>query len=98
MNRFGPPYGRAVTHVERYDREIARQAAKRKRRFVLVRYEDLVLQPEPVMRGLREWLGEDGSDQVLQHHEVQTARGGRLVVEGTNRIDDPIDVSRVAKC
>jgi hypothetical protein len=34
---------------------------------------------------------------VLQHHEVQTARGGRLVVEGTNRIDDPIDVSRVAK-
>ena len=28
---------------------------------------------------------------------MQTARGGRLVVEGTNRIDDPIDVSRVAK-
>jgi len=97
MTRFGHPYGRAVHHVERYDREIARQAAKHKRRFVVLRYEDLVLRPEPVLRELLDWLGEPWSDQVLQHHEVQTARGGRLVVEGTNRIDDPIDVSRVAK-
>ena len=97
MNRFGHPYGRAVHHVERYDREIARQAAQHKRQFVVLRYEDLVLRPEPVLRELLDWLGEPWSDQVLQHHEVQTARGGRLVVEGTNRIDDPIDVSRVAK-
>jgi hypothetical protein len=97
MHRFGHPYGRAVHHVERYDREIARQAAKHKRRFVIVRYEDLVLRPEPLLHELLDWLGEPWSDQVLQHHEVQTARGGRLVVEGTNRIDDPIDVSRVAK-
>lgn len=97
MTRFGHPYGRAVEHVERYDREIARQAANHKRRFVIVRYEDLVLRPEPVMRELLDWLGEPWSDQVLQHHEVQKARGGRLVVEGTNRIDDPIDVSRVGK-
>jgi hypothetical protein len=97
MTRFGHPYGRAVAHVERYDREIARQAAKHKRKFVIVRYEDLVLRPEPVMRELLDWLGEEWSDQVLQHHEVQAARGGRLIVEGTNRIDDPIDVSRVGK-
>jgi hypothetical protein len=97
MNRFGHPYGRALHHVQRYDREIARQAAHHQDRFVVLRYEDLVLRPEPVLRELLDWLGEPWSDQVLQHHEVQTARGGRVVVEGTNRIDDPIDVSRVAK-
>jgi hypothetical protein len=96
MHRFGHPYRRAVNHVERYDREIARQAAAHRERFVIVRYEELVLRPEPLLRELLDWLGERWSDQVLQHHEVQTARGGRLVVEGTNRIDDPIDVSRVA--
>jgi hypothetical protein len=98
MNRFGHPFGRAVNHVERYDREIARQAAKKPKRFVIVRYEDLVLRPEPLLRELLDWLGEPWSDKVLQHHEVQTAKSeGKLVVEGTNRIDDPIDVSRVAK-
>jgi hypothetical protein len=97
MHRFGHPYNRAVTHVGRYDREIARQAAHHKKRFAIVRYEELVLRPEPVLRELLDWLGEEWSDLVLQHHEVQTARGGRLVVEGTNRIDDPIDVSRIAK-
>jgi Sulfotransferase family len=97
MHRFGHPFNRAAVHVERYDREIARQAARHADRFVIVRYEDLVLRPEPLLRELLEWLGERWSDKVLQHHEVQTARGGRLVVEGTNRIDDPIDVSRVSK-
>jgi hypothetical protein len=98
MHRFGHPFNRAVTHVERYDREIARQAAHHADRFVIVRYEDLVLRPEPLLRELLDWLGEPWSDKVLQHHEVQKAKsGGKLVVEGTNRIDDPIDVSRVAK-
>jgi sulfotransferase family protein len=97
MNRFGHPFARAVVHVARYDREIARQAARHQDKFVVLRYEDLVLRPEPVLRELLAWLGEPWADEVLQHHEVQTARGGRVVVEGTNRIDDPIDVSRVAK-
>jgi hypothetical protein len=98
MGRFGHSFGRALNHVERYDREIARQAAKHADNFVIVRYEDLVLRPEPTLRELLDWLDEPWSDRVLQHHEVQTAKsGGKLVVEGTNRIDDPIDVSRVAK-
>ena len=50
MTRFGHPYGRAVHHVERYDREIARQAAEYKDRFAIVRYEELVLRPEPLLR------------------------------------------------
>jgi hypothetical protein len=97
MSRFGHSFNRAVRHVGKYDREIARQAAHHRDRFVIVRYEELVLRPEPLLRELLDWLGEPWSDRVLEHHAVQTGRGGRLVVEGKNRIDDPIDVSRVDK-
>jgi hypothetical protein len=95
MRRFGHKCRRAIEYVGRYDREIARQAAAHADRFVVVRYEDLLLRPEPLLRELLDWLGEPWSDKVLQHHQVQTARGGKLVVEGTSRIDDPIDVSRI---
>ena len=97
MGRFGHSYRRASVHVDRYAREIARQAANHKERFVVVRYEELVLSPEPVLRELLDWLGEPWSDRVLDHHTVQTGRGGRVVVEGGNRIDEAIDVSRVDK-
>ena len=97
MGRFGHSYRRASIHVDRYAREIARQAANHKERFVVVRYEELVLSPEAVLRELLDWLGEPWSDRVLDHHTVQTDRGGRVVVEGGNRIDEAIDVSRVDK-
>ena len=47
MSRFGHSFSRAVTHVDKYDREIARQAARHGDRFAVVRYEELVLRPEP---------------------------------------------------
>jgi hypothetical protein len=97
MGRFGHSYRRASIHVDRYAREVARQAAEHKDRFVLVRYEELVLRPEAVLRELLDWLGVQWSDRVLDHHTVQVGRGGRVIVEGGNRIDDPIDVSRVDK-
>lgn len=97
MTRFHHSFRGAVRHVERYDREIARQAARHKRRFVIVRYEELVLRPEQLMRELLEWLGEPWSDKVLQHHQVHAARGGKRVVEGRSRIDNPIDLSPVDK-
>jgi hypothetical protein len=97
MNRFGHSFNRAVIHVDRYDREIARQAARHRDRFVLLRYEELVLRTEPAMRELLDWLGEPWSDRVLEHNAVQVGRGGKLTVEGKNRIDDPIDVSRIDK-
>lgn len=87
----------ATTHYERHMKEVVRQAAKRKRRMVLLRYEELVLQPEALMRELLDWLGEPWSDSVLEHHVVQSGRGGREVVEGRNRVSDPIDVSRIDK-
>ncbi len=97
MTRFGHSFPRSVDHVLRYDRELARQAMRYPGRFALVRYEDLVLRSEPVLRELLDWLGEPWSDGVLAHHTVQVSRGGNLMVEGQNRIDDPIDVTRVTK-
>jgi hypothetical protein len=97
MGRFGHSFNRATRHVDKYDREIVRQAARYGDRFALVRYEELVLRPEPVLRALLDWLGEPWCDSVLDHSSVQVGRGGRLTVEGKNRIDDPIDVSRIDK-
>jgi hypothetical protein len=97
MRRFHLALGRTGTHWARYTGEIVRQAARLGDRFVLLRYEDLVLDPEPVLRELLEWLGEPWSDAVLQHHAVQGERKGRKRVEGKSRRDEPIDVSRVAK-
>jgi Sulfotransferase family len=97
MNRFGHSLGRATYHYLRYTKEVARQAARHKDRFVVVRYEDLVLQPERALRDLLEWLGEPWSDQVLSHHTIQANRGGKLKVEGGTRVDEPIDTSRIEK-
>jgi hypothetical protein len=97
MNRWGQSLRQATDHYRRYNREIARQAAKHAERFAVVRYEDLVLQPEPLLRELLEWLGEDWSSGVLEHHAVQAARGGRRRVEGRSLVDDPIDVARISK-
>src|ERR671914_2543005 len=85
MGRFHLALGRTGTHWSRYTGEIVRQAARHGDRFVLLRYEDLVLDPEPVLRELLEWLGEPWSDDVLQHHAVQGERKGRKRVEGKSR-------------
>jgi hypothetical protein len=97
VNRFGHSLGRATYHYLRYTKEVARQAAHHEDRFVVLRYEDLVLQPERCLRELLEWLGEPWSDKVLQHHIVQTERGVKQRAEGGSRIDEPIDTSRIDK-
>lgn len=96
MTRFGMRMGRSASHWDRYVAEIARQAARHGDRFALIRYEDFVLRPEPVMRELLDWLGEPWSDVVLEHHVVHGARAPERV-EGKSRSDEPIDVSRIAK-
>jgi hypothetical protein len=96
-SRFGYTLPRAAYHYLRYGIEIGRQAVEHKDRFTVVRYEELVLKPEAVMRELLDWLGEPWSDKVLAHHEVQPTRGGKLQVEGRVRVDDAIDTSRISK-
>jgi Sulfotransferase family len=97
MSRWGQSIRHATDHYRRYNLEIARVAVKYGDRFAVVRYEDLVLQPEPVLRELLDWLGEDWSPSVLEHHAVQGSRGGKRKVEGRSLVDDPIDVSRISK-
>ena len=93
---WGRP-SRTIEHYWRNNREIARQATRHPDRFAVLRYEDLLLHTEPLMRELLDWLGEPWSDDVLRHHTVQAQRGGETEVEGQTRVDDPIDVSRIAK-
>jgi hypothetical protein len=62
----------------------------------VVRYEDLVLQPEKIMRELLDWLGEPWSDSVLAHHEVQVERDHHRS-ESQARASEPVDSSRITK-
>jgi hypothetical protein len=96
MRRFGHSGRYAAAHNDRYQKEIARLAAVHQRRMIVIRYEDLVLEPERVMRELLEWLGEPWSDAVLAHHEVQAGREHHRI-EGQARADEPVDPSRIAK-
>ena len=96
MARFWRSVTKATYHYERYNKEIARQAAELSDRFVVMRYEELLLKTEPVMRELLDWLGEDWSDHVLQHHVVQADREHERI-EGKSRADDAIDVARIDK-
>lgn len=97
MTRWRHGIRKASWHYQRYVTELTRQAARRKRRFRVIRYEDLVLRPEAVLRELLDWLGEEWSDAVLDHHSIQGSRGEKLSVEGKVRVDEAIDVSRVTK-
>ena len=96
MRRFQQTLARAAYHYERYNKEIARQAEVVPKRMITLRYEDLLLRTEPVMRELLEWLGEEWSDSVLEHHVVQ---GGRdhVRIEGKTRPDESIDASRISR-
>jgi hypothetical protein len=60
-------------------------------RFALLRYEDLVAQPEPTLRELMDWLGEPWSADLLRHNEVQAARGAPRISAGQTRTRDPIN-------
>ncbi|MEA2170813.1 MAG: hypothetical protein QOF76_4113 [Solirubrobacteraceae bacterium] len=97
MNRWRFGLARAASHFERYTRELLRQASRFPERTVMIRYEELLLNPEPLMRELLDWLGEPWSDKVLEHHVVQSGRGGKEVVEGRNRVSDPLDIARIDK-
>jgi protein-tyrosine sulfotransferase len=96
MRRFGHSGRWAAAHNRRYSREVARLAALHPNRMSVIRYEDLVLQPEKLMRELLDWLGEPWSDSVLAHHEIQVKRDHHRI-EGQARADEPVDASRITK-
>ena len=65
-------------------------------RFTLCRYEDLVLEEEPVLRALVGWLGERWDPCMLQHHRVQREKGARGA-EGGTRADVPVEPERAVR-
>lgn len=94
--RFHHPLKKATHHYLRYNKEIARHAGMHPKRMIVMRYEDLLLRTEPVMRELLDWLGEPWSDSVLQHHVIQGERD-HVRIEGKTKADESIDASRVAR-
>jgi hypothetical protein len=65
-------------------------------RFALLRYEDLVTNAEPTLRGMTSWLREPWSDGLLRHQEVQTAKGAPRLVDGSTSTRAPIDPQRAS--
>jgi len=96
MRRFGHSSRWGVLHCRRYYKEIARLGSITHRRMVILRYEDLVLRPEPLLRELLDWLGEPWDDAVLEHHSVQGERDHDRI-EGLSRADEPIKPDRIAR-
>ncbi len=96
-DRFKYDWPKSVGHWVRSNLELLHRAPDLGDRLAVLRYEDLVLDPEPVLRELVEWLGEPWTPRVLEHHVVHTQRGTPAKVEGHTRSDEPIDVSRISK-
>jgi hypothetical protein len=91
--RFRRSIPSGVTHWMRNTRQLMYEADLLGERFVLVRYEDLVTDPESTMRALLERIGEPWADDVLHHHEVQGS--GEAV--GFTRTDRALDTASLGE-
>ena len=91
MRKFHYDLADAVTYWDRTNKEILRAGLRvDDHRFALLRYEDLVRDPEATLRELLEWLGEPWSDDLLRHNDVHAARGAPRLSAGATRTRDPI--------
>ncbi|HVT63768.1 MAG TPA: sulfotransferase [Mycobacteriales bacterium] len=91
--RFRRPIKAGITHWRRANRQLLHAGAALGDRFALVRYEDLVTSPEPVMRALLERIGEPWSATVLAHHEVQPS----IESTGFTRTDRAVDTASLTE-
>jgi hypothetical protein len=87
----------ALSYWSSTNLDMLRAARSLGTRFALCRYEDLVLEGEPVLRELMHSLGEEFSDNLMQHHVVQRDQGAPRVVDGSTSTRDPIDASRAVR-
>jgi hypothetical protein len=93
-DRFGRDLAASARHWRRSNMTMALALMRLGNQGTLVRYEDLVTSPEPVMRAVLDRVGEPWSPAVLAHHEVHTDRG-TSEAEGFTRADRPLDPSRI---
>ena len=77
--------------------EMIRAATELGHQFMACRYEDLVLEGEPVLRELMTCLGEPWSPSLLEHHRVQHEKGAPRAVDGSTVTRDPIDARRAER-
>ena len=94
LRRFDRSSAKAESHWLSATRELVRQAARVGDRMCFLRYEDLVRDPEAVLRELLTWLGEPWSDRVVRHHEVQAAT---RTAEGGTKPGEAVDPGRVER-
>jgi hypothetical protein len=95
--RFHYTFPEAVDYWRATNRAMVRAAGPLGDRFVLLRYEDLVLHREPVLRELVRVLDEPWSDDLLRHHQVQREQGAPRAAEGSTIVSDPVDADRASQ-
>lgn len=94
--RFRQSWGGAATHWVNTTTEQVQRAVELGDRLLMVRYEDLVTEPETTLREVFAWLDEPWSDRLLEHDKVHAERGTAKKVEGATRSDKPIATDRIA--
>jgi hypothetical protein len=93
--RFRYDVTRASRHWERTTRQLVMASMDLGERCALIRYEDLVSSPEPVMRAVLGHVGEAWSADVLTHHVVQATGDAPLESQGFTRVDRPLDPAQL---
>jgi hypothetical protein len=95
--RFRYDVTRASRHWERTTKQLVMASMELGGRCAVIRYEDLVRSPEPVMRAVLDHVGEPWSADVLTHHVVQAAGGAQLESQGFTRVDRPLDPTQLTQ-
>ncbi len=93
--RFRQTYAGCITHWINITTEQVQRGLELGDRLLVVRYEDLVTDPEVTLREVFAWLDAPWSDRLLAHNEVHAERGTATWVEGATRSDKPIETTRV---
>ena len=94
--RRGIAFPDALRHWRNQNVRLLQGASRKdlRPRIAVVRYEDLVRQPEPVLRELVAFLGEPWSSDLLRHHELAEEQGAPRLAEGGTRTGDAIEPGR----
>ncbi len=94
--RRGIAFPDALRHWRNQNLRLLRGGSRRqlRARTVVLRYEDLVGRPEPLLRELVAFLGEPWSPDLLRHHELAQEQGAPRLAEGGTRTGDAIDAGR----
>ena len=92
--KFHYTFSDAVDYWMSTNYDLVRSGSTLSRRFVLIRYEDLLRDGEAVLRELMAAIDEPWHPHLLEHHHVQRAQGAPRVAEGSTVTRDAIDPTR----